>query len=565
MIYQSNIFGPVPVLGEAQNRKGIGIDMKRYIKFFNTYRMELCIIGLLTVLNLIFGVVFPYVNGMFVDNLVITNSYRNTVFWAVVICFVGLSNSIVEYNLKCKSKMVNEHIYFDVRKEITDHFRRVSILKYRENNASYLNKRIELDITRIISFILDNFILIFAQLIQVTTIFTIICLINWQVFVCICVILPVYYWVYTYLKKPIFEHSLLAREKTAGLFQTMNEQLEYMEDIVIESNYSVHDSLLKKMFAKYYDSVIRYTKTIARFSFAQSIFAVLFQVTVFLLGGYFVIKEQMTIGQLTMITTYFSLIMNCMSYYIELAKNYQITKSSIFDMEKLYGIEENVEGTKIISGIHNIDANLKFAYSEKAPTVLDICIHASKGECIGVLGVNGAGKTTLTKLLIGSLKGESYDKCDIKYNNQYELSELDSVILRNKNISYIPQKIRYINITISEIFNEVGNFKRPESILEKLEEINIDISYETSRFLHEVWEKKIDDLSGGDKQFIIIIKSLLKGSSMIIFDEPSSNLDKNRIQWLKNTIIKIKETKIVFVISHDKNLFDLFDRTVQLG
>ncbi len=137
--------------------------------------------------------------------------------------------------------------------------------------------------------------------------------------------------------------------------------------------------------------------------------------------------------------------------------------------------------------------------------------------------------------------------------------------LRNKNISYIPQKIRYINIPIREIFNEIGTFEDPSSLKKELTEKGITITLDIFRFLEEVWNKKIDDLSGGDKQLIIIIKAILKGTSMLIFDEPSSNLDKERIKWLKETIMNIKMDKIIFIISHDKSLFDIFDRTLQLS
>lgn len=539
--------------------------MKKYYKFFGKYKNYLIIIGILTVLNLLFGIVFPTINAEFIDNLVTNTSYPKTAFWACVILIVGMANAITEYNITCKTKKVNELIYFDIRKHLIDHFRKISILKYRENNASYLNKRIELNVNRILSFVLDNYVLIFAQLIQILAVMIIIYFISWEILICICIILPIYWWFYKHFKTPIFEQSLDAREKTANLFQTMNEQLEYMEDIIIESNYTVQDNILKRTFEKYYESVIKYTKTIAQFKFAQGTFTVMFQVLVFLVGGYFVVNGRMSIGQLTMITTYFSLIMSCVSYYTELAKNLQIVRSSITDMNSLFEINELDEGSRSISTIENVSAKLKFSYSPNMNPVLDVDFSAKKGECIGIIGTNGSGKTTLTKLLIGSLRGDKYDDCEVEYNSMYEISKLNSVELRNKNISYIPQKIRYINIPIREIFNEIGTFENPSSLKRELTEKGITITLDIFRFLEEVWNKKIDDLSGGDKQLIIIIKAILKGTSMLIFDEPSSNLDKERIKWLKETIMNIKMDKIIFIISHDKSLFDIFDRTLQLS
>lgn len=526
------------------------------------YRKLLICIGVLTVLDLTFSVAFPYVNGKFVDYLVLPNSYRNVVFWALIILAVGSLNAITTYAITCITKMVNENVYFDIRNFLMEHFRKISILKYRQNNASHLNKRIDMNITRIITFFLDNYILFFAQMIQILIIFIIVYSISWEILLGICIILPIYWWVYIHFKTPIFHDSMLAREKSAELYQAMNEELEYMEDIIIEANYDMQDSVLKNKFMKYYDAAYKYTKTLAKFKFSQGIFAVFFQVMVFLLGGYLVINGKMTVGKLTMITTYFSLIMNAISYYVEFAKNYQISKSSIVDMNTLFDIPQEVEGNRTISNIRKINAKLNFSYTDGGTVVLDKKLQINSGECVGIIGINGSGKTTLSKLLIGSLKGNNGS---IIYNNQFELSEINSVELRNSTISYIPQKIRHINMPISDIFNEIGAYSSICDLLKAFDKLNIQISNDVSGFIRNVWGKNLDDLSGGDKQLIIILKCLLKNSSMFIFDEPSSNLDKGRIAWLKTVINELKRNKIVLIISHDKDMFDVFDRTISLG
>lgn len=539
--------------------------MKRYLIFFLKYKKALIFISILTVANLFFTVIFPYINGKFIDNLIAPDSYESIMTWAAIIFVVGFLNSYMEYHITCKTKKVNESIYYDVRKFLMEHFRRISILKFRENNASHLNRRIEMNIIRIIAFFLDNYILFFAQMLELIAIFFIIASISWEILLCICVILPTYWWVYTHFKAPIFQNSLAVREKTADLYQTMNEQLEYMEDIIIESNYEAQDKLLENKFNKYYGAVNRYTKTIAKFKLSQGVFVVLFQVLVFLMGGYFVLNGTMTVGKLTMITTYFSLSMGVISYYVELAKNYQITKSSIFDMDMLLNIEEEPEGEQMISGVEKVDAKLKFSYNADSPDLLDAEIKAMAGECVGIIGVNGSGKTTLSKLLIGSIKGAENNNSQVFYNSKYQLTDLDSVAFRSENVSYIPQKIRHVNVSIQEIFNEVDDFADEKQVFEALHALGIGLPADTQAFLSEVWNKKVEDLSGGDKQLIMILKCLLKNTSMMIFDEPSSNLDKGRIQWLKTTIKQIKKSKIILVISHDKELFDIFDKTVQLG
>lgn len=56
---------------------------------------------------------------------------------------------------------------------------------------------------------------------------------------------------------------------------------------------------------------------------------------------------------------------------------------------------------------------------------------------------------------------------------------------------------------------------------------------------------------GGNKQIIMILRALIKESSLFILDEPTSNLDVNKIIWFKRLIEHIKEDKIILTVSHE--------------
>lgn len=538
--------------------------MKRYIDYIKKYKFQLMLVCFFIFLNLIIDVIFPYINGKFIDNLIVSKSFFRILKSAILIFFIGFLNSIVKYNITYKSRRITELIIFDLKKFVLNHLRRISLITFKSYNSSYLNKRLDQDCSQMVSFFIDNYVIFFAKIIQIIIVFFILFEINIEITIIILLTSPLYYLIYKYFKKPIFTESLILREETAEFFHTFNNQFEYMEDIVIESNYDIQDNIVRNKFSNYFNSIMTYTKTIAKFSLAQGIFAILFQIIVFLVGGYYVIHEKMTVGELTMITTYFTIILSIISYYADFGKQFQIARSASSRMDELLNIKKEREGDLEISEISKLDALLTYAYKGNKNICEGVNFSAAKGEVIGIVGVNGSGKTTISKLLIGSLKHDTNEKFRVTYNDQYNLNNINTISLRNKNIAYIPQKIRYINVTICDIFNEIDKFSNSTQLVEFFINEGINIPSDLKLFLESSWNKKLNDLSGGDKQLIIILKNILKDADMMVLDEPSSNLDKERILWLKDMINTIKFNKIIFIISHDESLFDIFDRTINL-
>lgn len=182
----------------------------------------------------------------------------------------------------------------------------------------------------------------------------------------------------------------------------------------------------------------------------------------------------------------------------------------------------------------------------------DINITIKKGEKIALLGRNGSGKSHFLKSLIGFTEYSGSIKL-----GRNELNEINLDSLR-ENISYISQDSFLINHTV--MYNMLYSFGTSRylaiQLIKKLdwhkEFINLSNGYET------ICGEGGNKLSGGQKQKISIIRSLLKKSSLYIMDEPTSNLDKESELKFFNYISKSKET--VIVIIHNLHLLNLFDR-----
>lgn len=83
--------------------------------------------------------------------------------------------------------------------------------------------------------------------------------------------------------------------------------------------------------------------------------------------------------------------------------------------------------------------------------------------------------------------------------------------------------------------------------------------------LDRLMEADSKSLSGGEKQKVAIVRSLLKGKELIILDEPVAALDFSGIIHLKRELKHMKENRIILFISHNEELLDLADEFIELA
>jgi len=202
--------------------------------------------------------------------------------------------------------------------------------------------------------------------------------------------------------------------------------------------------------------------------------------------------------------------------------------------------------------------NLWYSYNSK-PVIRDLDFESEMGELVFILGPNGSGKTTLLKCMAGILKPKGavlVEKVSIERISGRELA---------RKLAYVPQRSDSGFLTVYDVV-----------LLGRRPYMGFSPSEEDYRIVEEVLSlldlkkfsyRRLNELSGGELQKVMIARALAQKPKILLLDEPTNNLDvKNQIEIMK-LLRKIADEKEISVIStmHDLNLAAIFaDRIVML-
>ncbi len=192
----------------------------------------------------------------------------------------------------------------------------------------------------------------------------------------------------------------------------------------------------------------------------------------------------------------------------------------------------------------------RLSYSPNNINVLDSISLDINGGITTFLGQNGSGKTTLMKLISNLIEptiGEVLiNGINVKDLKKYDLSKL---------ITYISQDRENIQgFTVFE-YVEMGRFPY-QNFYGKYDNNSQKFINESLKLVNLFKRKNdfVDNLSGGEMQILRISRALVQDTNIILFDEPTSNLDLKNTRRIKDLLFKLKDmNKRIIVSTHDIN------------
>ncbi len=205
-------------------------------------------------------------------------------------------------------------------------------------------------------------------------------------------------------------------------------------------------------------------------------------------------------------------------------------------------------------------SELSFSYEGNSKVLSDVCMHAGKGEIVGIVGESGCGKSTLLKLLLRFWQKDSGTIC---YNGT-DIDSIDEASLLD-NVTMVSQTTYLFDETIEDNLR----IAKPQATQQELEEAcRMASVHDFIASLPDGYKTRVgalgDELSSGEKQRLGLARAFLRGSSLILLDEPTSNVDSINEGIILKALRQQKQDRSIILVSHRESTMAAADRVYRV-
>ena len=382
--------------------------------------------------------------------------------------------------------------------------------------------------------------------------------INNTLFIIGLIILILYFILIVIFRRIFNDYIKKIQEKKGESTSLMVESISGFETVKgmhIESN--IKDKF-EKRYVKFLKDIFNYQNLF----FLQNIFKDIIDnigfIIITLVGCILVINGEMNIGRLLTFTTLLVYFLEPIKNIINLDTMIKEAKNVLKRILDLISYKEETKG--LVGNFKNGDIEFKdldFSFNDRDYILKNINLTIKKNSKVMVIGKSGSGKSTLFKILMRfyKIKNNKVFINNIDLNN-YNINTL------NNNILYLGQNEILFNDTLYN--NLVFDNSNSSKVLDICKMCYVDQIIDSNLGYNMLIEENGFNLSGGEKQRIMLARTLLKNFNILIIDEGLSQVDANMERKILKNIFEYFKDKTIIVISHRLDNLDLFDNLVKI-
>jgi ABC-type bacteriocin/lantibiotic exporter with double-glycine peptidase domain len=368
-----------------------------------------------------------------------------------------------------------------------------------------------------------------------------------------CVILmslPVYFLVLLQYNKPVVDFQKEVMSTYAAAESNFIDTIQGVNEIKSTDKRVFFEKLNSKVYGVFQQKVADLGKLQLRFGLVCEIVGVFLIVIIFGISSWLVISRQLLVGEMVALLGMASAVAPCTIRLI--VSNLQI-QEALIAFDRMYEFVSLEKEFSVDHGLHksiglktlNID-HLSFRFPGRKQVLKNITMQVRQGEMVAVMGESGQGKSTLLQLLLKFYSPESGNIL-IDGNNLAAIP----IPQWRRDVAYVPQE--------AKIFN--GNLIYNIVLSDQLEDVKGAITFcETSGFgkyfselpqgyLTIVGEEGAN-LSGGQKQLVVLARALFRKPKLLLLDEATSALDKKTEVFVLEQLKATCSERITILVTH---------------
>ncbi|MCT3602519.1 ABC transporter ATP-binding protein [Lactobacillus acidophilus] len=487
----------------------------------------------------------PAVDYLAKDNL------KNTLYYFFIMILIGLLSIVIEaFAQTVYSKQVQEYLGL-LRQKIVAHF-------YAKNDTSV--SEMQNNLSSNLDMLSDNYAMPLQTIISNS--FTLIMIIgvliqlNWSLLVLTAVLAVINLLTPKIMEKATDKANKQVSIENSRLLKAIDYWMGGMKELRRYSSFLALFNAMNKSNQKLEDSNVQSTKTMSLSIFISDFTNVASQILFGVWAGILFFQGKLSIGATLVAEGFASQIFNALFVYEQAIiqfKSIKTVNNQIKELKKDIS-ESNEKLDSDLAELEIKDLTVKYDQGEE---ISYPNIQVSRGEKILLSGDSGTGKSTLFKAILGQIKPQ---KGKILFKN----SEGKAIKPNLGKIGYIAQDSVLFPDTIK---NNITMFN--SKLDDQVDRITKDVQLETdlARFpdgTSTVIDLDSDNLSGGQKQKIILARTQIHHSQFVLMDEATSAIDSIATKKILQKLLESDATLILIAHNFDQQLRSMFDREIHL-
>lgn len=523
----------------------------------NTFYVILFLSILFTLINIIISFNFQFL----IDRVIAYSSYNNLFVLSLIFFTIYALKNIIEFSREKILYFISHKLDYILVNDSLNHILTLPHIYFKNRTTGEILSRIA-DLGELKETICDFVSTVFIDLIiTIVTFFALINISSSLSFIVLSIIV-VYSILMIFYNRYLNDDLKELKEENAKVNSIIIELINGINTIKSLNILSKITEEYSLIYNKYLNVSFNFTKKINNKQTLDNLVVSLVSLIILVMGGSLVIKNELKLSSLITFNSIIFYNMSSLKNILNFDVLIQKTKITISRINELLNIKEeklyldlnpikNVKGDIIIK-------DLSFKHGDRY-ILNNFSATFKEGKKILITGSSGCGKSTLAKLISGfheTRKGKIFiGKTDITDVNLWNLRE---------DITYVSQDEYLFNNTLFENLN-IRNARDKNKIIEIAKCMLLDdITSKNKSGYNMILEENARNISGGERQRIILARTFLKNSNIYILDETFSEIDRKKERLILNNIFKQFKDKTIIVISHRLDNSDLYDEVYNM-
>ena len=528
--------------------------MKNYLRllaYIKPYKKRLAAAVVCIIMAAGANLYLPWIIKDMIDDVLMSKDMLMLNLIAAGILVVMFTRGVFYYGQSYLVSYVGQRVIIDVRSVLFRKFQKMPLSYYDRQQTGTVMSYITNDVSAMQSAIVDNLIeLVTESSILIGSLGMMIYL-DWKLSLLTLMTIPLVGFAMKIFGRKLKRSSTVIQERAAEITSLLQESISAIRVVksFVRETYEIRR--FEEQNWKNFQAAMKNVKLTSLLTPTVEFLAAIAVTFIVWFGGYEVVNEVITAGELVAFLTY---AVNLANPVKRLSRVYAAIQKAMAAADRVFEVMDldekitDVPGAKPLPPIQGQVEfkDITFSYKEGQPALQHISLKAEPGQMIALVGPSGSGKSTIANLIP---RFYDVDSGTISIDG-HDIRQVTADSLREQ-IGLVPQETMLFSTTVMENIRYGRLDATDEEVVEAARAANAE---EFIKDLPEGYDTKLGErglnLSGGQRQRLAIARAILKNPRVLILDEATSALDTESEKIVQDALDKLMVGRTSFVIAH---------------